>query len=632
MRGYLTFVLHSHIPYVRKHGKWPFGEEWVFEAIAETYIPLLMEFEKLRNKGVNFKLVISFSPVLLEQLNDEYMKKEFEKYITRKLELMKEDLTKYTNDQLKKAIAYMITYFEDVYRYWKEINGDIIGKFREFQEAGYLEIITSAATHGYLPLLGRDEAIEGQIANAIKTYEKYFQRRPRGMWLPECAYRPDGYWRSPSTGEVVWRKGIEHFLKKYGIDYFFVESHLIDEGPATSKYGEILPEKTKKSTLRPYFLKNGIAVFARNRETGIQVWSADIGYPGDFWYREFHKKAEKSGGQYWRVTSKEIDLGGKEPYVPEKAMERVEEHARHFISLVSSLLEEFKKKEGEYGIVVAPYDTELFGHWWFEGVKWLGKVLELAEKLGIKTTTISEFLDNFDGKRYEIELPEGSWGMFGTHYTWWNPEVEWTWPIIHLAEDRMVALASKYLGRDELTDRTLDQLGRELLLIESSDWQFLITTKQAKKYAKKRILEHAHIFHRLANSLEVYVKTGEFPEMELLEEAEDKDNVFHPIVIEPYVSEVPPEVPEYIEPPQIPKEEEDKERGKFSSGQSMGRDFEEFLLSIKGIGPKTIEKLKKVGITKPEDFLNWKIEELAKKARVPKKRLERIYRRLRALL
>lgn len=159
MKGYLTFVLHTHIPpYVRKHGKWPFGgEEWVFEAISETYIPLLMEFERLRDSGVKFGIVVNVTPVLAEQLTDEYMKKAFEEYMERKLKAMEEDLKSRKYDE--KAVSYMLNYFRKVYDYWKAINGDIIGKLRELQDQGYVEVITSAATHGYLPLLGRDEAI-----------------------------------------------------------------------------------------------------------------------------------------------------------------------------------------------------------------------------------------------------------------------------------------------------------------------------------------------------------------------------------------------------------------------------------------------------------------------------------------
>ena len=266
------------------------------------------------------------------------------------------------------------------------------------------------------------------------------------------------------------------------------------------------------------------------------------------------------------------------------------------------------------------------------------------EEAGIETTTISRFLENYRGERYEIELPEGSWGMYGTHYTWWNPEVEWMWEHIHLAERRMVALASKYLHEDEFGDRVFEQLGRELLLIESSDWPFLITTGQAKEYGKKRLLEHANYFHRLANALEEYFKSGKFKEKEFLEDIEEIDNPFHPINIEVYVSEEPPNVPDYIEPPEIPLEEEEKgESISVASAQNLEerwesskakrqleleeitkeeKEFEKKLLAIKGIGPKTVEKLKKAGIRSIEDLKNADLVKLAKETRIPKKRLE----------
>ena len=663
MKGYFTFVLHTHIPYIRKHGKWPFGEEWLYEAMSETYLPLLMEFERLRSSGVRFQLVINITPVLAEQLADEYIKAEFGKYLLRKIETTEEDLKSGKYDE--RAVKASLDHFRKVYDYWRAINGDIIGKFREFQDEGYLEIITSAATHGYLPLLGRDEAIRAQLANGIATYEKHFGKRPRGIWLPECAYRPAGEWELPG-GRKVKRPGIEKFLEEFGIEYFFVESNLVDEGPVTGSYGEIPLYSGEKSTLRPYWIKGSrIAVFARNRETGHQVWSAHYGYPGDFWYREFHRKAPKSGGQYWRVTGKNVDLGEKEFYDPDKAMERIEEHARHFVSLVERLLSDFKEKTGEKGIVVSPYDTELFGHWWFEGVRWLGRVLELMAERGIKTTTLSTFLDNYTGERYEIELPEGSWGANADHSTWWNDETEWTWEEIYRAEDRMVALASRYYGRDRIADRILEQLARELLILEASDWQFLITTGQAKEYAKRRVLIHSRDFQRLANELVKYIKTGEF-DAELLGKLEERDNPFRPVIVGSYVSKNPPEVQEYVEPPEVPPEDSKRpaerhrsvaERayatevvkvtaikspskaekpsrskrvrrtgmkpGGISKKGEKHKVGKSDLLSIKGIGPKTLAKLQRAGIHSIEDLKGADLEELARKTRISPKRLRR---------
>ncbi|WP_010477539.1 1,4-alpha-glucan branching protein [Thermococcus zilligii] len=656
MRGHFAFVLHTHIPYVRKHGKWPFGEEWVFEAISETYVPLLMELERLVDSGIQFGLVINVTPVLAEQLADDYMKSEFEKYMERKLRAMEEDLKSGKYDE--KAVSHMLNYFRKVYSYWKAINGDILGKLRELQDKGYIEVITSAATHGYLPLLGRDEAIRAQIANGVATYEKHFGRRPRGIWLPECAYRPSGEWELPG-GRKVKRRGIEEFLEEFGLEYFFVESRLIDEGPVTKGYGEVEVYEGGKSTLRPYWIKgSNVAVFARNRETGHQVWSAHFGYPGDFWYREFHKKAPESGGQYWRITSKDVDIGGKEFYDPDKAMERVEEHARHFVSLVEGLLREYEEKTGEKGIIVSPYDTELFGHWWFEGVKWLGRVLELMALRGIKTTTLSRFLEDYSAEKHEIELPEGSWGANSDHSTWWNKETEWTWEHVYRAEDRMVAIASRFYGKDGLTNRAIEQLARELLILEASDWQFLITTGQAKEYGKRRVLVHSRDFHRLANEVVKYVKSGEF-DVKLLEELEERDNAFKPVLVEHYISENPPELEEYVEPPEVPPEKGEAEKpaetraystamameavksrgekravveslkkkkkvaGKSSKKAKKGEGEEGDLLSIKGIGPKTLAKLREAGIESVEDLRKADPEELARKTRISVKRIRK---------
>ncbi|WP_456367762.1 1,4-alpha-glucan branching protein domain-containing protein [Thermococcus sp.] len=549
MLGYFTFVLHTHLPYVRKHGKWPFGEEWLYEAISESYLPLLMEFERLRNSGVRFQLVVNITPVLMEQLADEYVKGEFEEYLKWKIGKTREDLD--SGKYPENVVRAVLEHYERVFSYWKAIDGNVLGKFRELQDEGYIEVITSPATHAYLPLLLRDEAIRAQIANGIATYKKHFGRNPSGMWLSECAYRPEGEWELP-CGRKVRRAGLEKFLEEFGIRYFFVESALIDGGPASKEYGGTSPYRDGRSTLRPYWVKgSNVAVFGRNRETGYQVWSSHMGYPGDFWYREFHKKAEGSGNQYWRVTGKDVDLGDKDFYDPEKAEERVEEHARHFVSLVERLLRDFEARTGEKGIVVSPYDTELFGHWWFEGVKWLGRVLELMSVRGIKTVSLTRFLEEYSGKRREIELPEGSWGANSDHSTWWNRETEWTWGEIYRAEERMVAIASRFYGKSELGDRAIEQLARELLILEGSDWQFLITTGQAREYAERRIMVHAMDFHRLANEIVNYMRSGKL-NVKLLEELEERDNPFRPVIVDHYITENPPELEVYVDPSEIP--------------------------------------------------------------------------------
>ncbi|WP_457741626.1 1,4-alpha-glucan branching protein domain-containing protein [Thermococcus sp.] len=681
MKGYLTFVLHTHLPYVRKHGRWPFGEEWLYEAMSESYLPLLMEFERLRD-SVSFQLVVNITPVLMEQLADDYIKTEFEKYLLRKIKRTKEDLK--SDRYPEKPVRDVLNHFERVYSYWRAINGDIIGKFRELQEEGYLEIITSPATHAYLPLLLREESIRSQIANGIATYEKHFGKTPRGMWISECAYRPFGEWELPG-GRKVKRPGVEKYLEEFGIEYFFVESNLVDKGPVSDSYGSPVPTGSL-ATLRPYWVKgSNVAVFGRNRETGYQVWSAHFGYPGDFWYREFHRKAPESGNQYWRVTGKDVDLGKKDFYDPDKALERVEEHAKHFVSLVESLLERFEKETGEKGIIVAPYDTELFGHWWYEGVKWLGRVLELLAEKGIRTTRLSAFLDNYSGEKLEVELPEGSWGANADHSTWWNEETEWTWEEIYRAEERMVAIASRFYGKDKLGDRAIEQLARELLILEASDWQFLITTDQAKIYAERRVLLHSRDFHRLANEIVRYFKTGEM-DVSLLEELEERDNPFRPVIVAHYVVKNPPELEKFVETSDVPPAWKDREETRVSERgtgvtensaervllKSSEKEASSFafvkrrkpkvplarridtrlakrvekvlksekpravkkrarlndLIEVKGIGPKTLAKLKKAGVKTPDDLLRADLEKLAKKSGISIKRLKKFVEQL----
>ena len=655
MKGYLTFVLHTHLPYVVNHGKWPFGEEWLYEAMSESYVPLIMELDRLRSEGVKFQLVVGITPILAEQLADPGVKERFAGYMERKLKAMEEDLQ--SGKYEERAVSYMLEYFREVYDYWRGIDGGVLGKFKQLQDEGYVEIVTSSATHAYLPLLGRDEAIRAQIANGIATYERHFGRRPRGIWLPECAYRPSGEWELPS-GRIIRRKGIEKFLEEFGIEYFFVESNLIDGGTVNYSYGVPAPIDSL-TTLRPYRIRgSNVVVFGRNRETGYQVWSAHHGYPGDYWYREFHRKAEKSGGQYWRITGKDVPLGSKEFYDPEKAMERVEEHAKHFVKLVLDLLETFRERTGETGIIVSPYDTELFGHWWFEGVRWLGRVLELLSSANVETTTISRFLDEYTGEKPEITLPEGSWGKNSDHSTWWNLGTEEIWEKVHLTEDRMVGIASRYYGSGGLVDRAIEQMARELLLLEASDWEFLVTTGQAREYGFRRANEHFTAFHELANELLEYVK-GRSKEVKSLEEYERIDRPFDDVIVSPYISDNPPKVLEWVDVRiaenegsdtlkqdggtddlwrhgyafREAKEPERKQRGEEQKGGD--RDVHSWhieLTDVKGIGPKRSMKLRMAGINTVEDLITADPLTVSRRTKISEKLIRKFIKQAKELI
>lgn len=580
--GAFTFVLHSHLPYARLAGRWPHGEEWIHEAASETYIPLLNALYDLRDEGVKYKITIGITPVLAEQLADRDVLDHLDEYLDDKIARAKQDVLRFRGedepvgvpreeaeeadlppidraaataaleeDEIAAAeppdvveekpwwvghkhLEYLARFYQEYFETIKDsldrrYNRDLLGAFKRLQDEGYIEITTSAATHGYLPLLGRDSAIWGQLRTGIDSYRRFFGRSPRGIWLPECAYRPAYYTRG---GKI--RPGIEYFLRQLGLKVFFSETHLITggapvgvaAGEAIGPYGEIkrrylIPMSSQPMPSEPlttfdaYFVSDttagpraeqhsGVAVIGRNNETGQRVWSADWGYPGDFDYREFHRKDGVSGMQYWRVSGARVDLGSKDFYHPDWAEHKVRMHAQDFAGLVERILQAHWDTGQGYGIIASNYDTELFGHWWFEGVEWLKQVLRLlAQNPKVELVTASQYVEQHTPDQV-IHLPEGSWGAGGTHFTWDNNDTHWMWAPIHEAEERMERLANQYADQydDDLIKGVLNQAARELLLLESSDWPFLVTTGQARQYSVQRFSQHLERFTELADSVD----------------------------------------------------------------------------------------------------------------------------------
>ena len=548
INGAFTFVLHSHLPYARQAGMWPHGEEWVHEALAETYLPLLDALYDLREEGVPFRLTIGITPILAEQLGDPLIIEHFISYASERAAWADADITRFEDagdlEMASLARFYHHWYARKLTSFRDRFNRDVLGAFKALQDEGLIEIATSAATHGYLPLLSRDSSIYGQIATGVAAYKRWFGRSPRAIWLPECAYRPAVL--DASSEPPVRRPGIESFLAEQGIRVFFSETHTVEgglpvgkaAGDAIGPYGvsprvdatPLSPAEAQEpgTTYRPYWVGDAagqVAVLGRNNRTGQQVWSGEHGYPGDGAYREFHRKDAISGMQYWRVTGAKVDLGDKAPYDPEVAAERVESHARHFANLARELLREYRDRTGEKGVISSAYDTELFGHWWFEGVSWLKAVLkELAAMPDVDLTTANGIISDYPPDRV-LDLPESSWGAGGDHSTWLNNETAFMWPIIHRAERTMEALAAANPEPSELQLEILEQAARELVLLQSSDWPFLVTTGQAKEYAVERFTEHVTRFEQL---VELASTTSEVTETqrELLAALEERDNPF----------------------------------------------------------------------------------------------------------
>lgn len=537
--GAFTFVLHSHIPYTRQAGRWPHGEEWLHEAAAETYIPLLNHLNVFLQEGLPTRFTLELTPILVEQLADEDIQHNFVAYLDNQIGAVEKDINRFAEINEPHFEGLATTYhewYQDIKRsFLEKYDGNLVTAFRKLQDAGMIEIATCAATHGYLPLLDRDESINLQLETGIESYKHHMGRSPRAIWLPECAYRP-----AYVTDDGRTRPGIEEFLKRHELKLFFTETHMIEggrpvgiaAGDAIGPYGavtrrylvplsEVAPD-VPATTYQPYFVSEpNVAVIGRNNQIGMQVWSADSGYPGEFDYRDFHKKDGNSGMRYWRVTGSGVDLAEKQSYHPDWAAYKVEQHADHYANLVERLAEEYYNENGEYGFISANYDTELFGHWWFEGVDWLAGVLKrLAMSDKVDLTTASAYLEE-NPPSTVLNLPEGSWGAGGNHFVWDNADTHWIWPIIHGAENRMKASVDQHKTGSEAAEKVLNQAARELLLLQSSDWPFLITTGQAKEYAIQRFQQHLSRFEALLDSLEL----GS-PDVELADQYWEKDKVF----------------------------------------------------------------------------------------------------------
>ena len=493
MNAVFSLMLHSHIPYCRKSGVWPAGEEWLFEAMNETYIPLLMVLRQFQVDHIRPRLMIGVVPVLAEQLADEYMKARFCQYMEDKVARARWDVGRFRDDPARRTIArYWLDLFQRHYHaYSDEFYRDILGTLKWLQDEGLIEVLTSAATHGLLPLMERDSSIYAQVRIGVETYRAHFSRNPRGFWLPECGYCP-GQW---SAEEGRMRKGIDEWLADEGIEYFFVESH----GLNGAELVQNLFHESAPTTDRPYRLSSGVAVFARNEATGRQVWSATSGYPGDPNYLEFHWKDPASGLRYWRVTGKDQ----KEFYDPDQALERVDAHADHFVSL----LEQERDRAGQNvfeapPVFVSPYDCELFGHWWHEGTLWIDRLFrKLTREKQVVCMSLGDYLDRYGRTLSTIRMESSTWGMEGDFTVWRNEEHGWIWPYINgsskEAEETLLLLGKKGGRVDDRGRRILRQLVRELLLLQGSDWPFLLFTDQAKEYANQRFHHHHQRFHRL---------------------------------------------------------------------------------------------------------------------------------------
>ena len=512
-----VLTLHSHLPWVLHHGRWPHGSDWICEAALDSYLPLVTMLEALETEDVAPAITLGITPILAAQFAHPSFREELDTYFAHRLKTIDEapESLRHTGDEsLLPVVAFWKSHVEVLQATWERIGKDLIAAFRRHALAGRIELISSAATHGFLPLLARDESIRFQLLVGRSEHARHFGDLPRGCWVPECAYRPRGPWQPlPAAVRRPTRAGIEDHLRYAGFQWFFVDAHVVEAGETYDLYsGETRPRSPKGAKRSPYqgYRVGNVArgrpiyVLVRDPKTTAQVWSRHGGYPGEGAYLEFHKIRHPGGLKLWRVTDAAADLGAKQPYDAAAAQEMAIRHAEHFGSLLEAITKDAKPRDHA---IIAPFDTELFGHWWFEGMDFLKSLYERvaapgsgASAQGCIASTAGAALAAFP-PRTSLRMSTGSWGKDGDFSMWLNPETEWTWLRLWSLEERFWNAVPAAMPRWEARG-VLEQAARELLLAQSSDWQFIISTGAAGDYATKRFVEHCEALESLLPFLE----------------------------------------------------------------------------------------------------------------------------------
>ena len=515
MQGYLSLVLHAHLPFVRhpEHEKF-LEESWLFEAVTETYIPLVQIFENWRHDGVNGRLTLSLSPPLCAMLQDELLRRRYERHLDGLIELAEKEIHRTHWDRAFRELAWMYHHKLSLTREtWRYYEGNLVACFKRFQDEGRLEIITTAATHALLPLLANHPpSIRAQILTARDHYQSCFGRPPRGIWLPECAYV----------------SGVETFLQEADIRWFILDTHGVWHAKPRPRYG----------TFAPIFTPNGIAAFGRDYDSSRQVWSRQEGYPGDPRYRDFYRdigfdldfdyvrphlpspeNRGFTGIKYFKITG----AGEKQIYDRGAALSAASEHAAHFLNERVAQTRKLAGLLDRPPMIVAPYDAELFGHWWYEGPEFLDFFARKVsnEQKVISLITPGDYLARHSMN--QIAEPSAStWGEEGYLRAWLNEKNEWIYPHLQVAQERMSRLAKKFSKRASvLQKRALKQAARELLLAQASDWPFILRADTSPDYARRRVKDHLLRFIALHDQL-----TATGVDEKWLAETEASDNIF----------------------------------------------------------------------------------------------------------
>jgi 1,4-alpha-glucan branching enzyme len=518
--GSVALVLHAHLPFVR-HPELPesLEERWLFEAVTETYLPLLDVLDGLARDRVSARCTVSLSPTLLAMFGDGLLRARYRRHLDALLQLSEREARR-TRDQpawRRCAELYVARLTRARARYLSHWGEDLAGAFRGFAEQRQVELATTSATHAVLPLLAATPAFaRAQIAIGVAEHRRWFGMSPAGFWLPECAFEP----------------GLDAELARAGVRWCILDTHGVVHATPQPVYG----------VYAPIACPSGVLVYGRDPDSATQVWSAEAGYPADPWYRDFHRdigfdlppsqlgpfgrdaSRTPTGLKYHRITG---DTPDKEPYDPARAQERVAVHAAHFVASRRDQVARLAAVMDRPPVVVCPYDAELFGHWWFEGPDWLDAVLRgLAAAPELEAVGLSQDLDRHPVAQRAVPAAS-TWGWRGHHGVWLQRTNDWIYPRLHRAAGTLLDLCHATPRPEGWRRRALTQALRELLLAQASDWAFMMARGTTVEYAGDRTLAHLDRCTRLCDAVATNTRADA-----LLAASEDQATVFPELALD----------------------------------------------------------------------------------------------------